>query len=106
MTTRRQEIVSIALKILKSNSNGIHYSELVRKISEECPHIPINTIHGNVWDLGTELPDEVYKPAKGIFRHVDFKDKEIKAEEIKQDAKHEKVHEDMFYKPFAEWLVN
>lgn len=106
MTTKKQEIISVALKILKSNPSGIHYSELVRKISEECSHIPINTIHGNVWDLGTELPNEVYKPAKGIFRHVDFKDKEIKEEGIKQGIKSEKVHEDMFYKPFAEWLEN
>ncbi|MFA5399502.1 MAG: hypothetical protein WC169_10715 [Dehalococcoidia bacterium] len=102
MTTRKEEIVSAALKILISNPDGIHYSELVRKISEQCPHIPINTVHGNVWDLDTEHPDEIYKPAKGVFRHVSFKEREIKEEGIKP----EKVHEDMFYQPFADWLVN
>jgi len=106
LATRKEEIIPLALKLLKANPVGMHYSELVKKISEQCPHIPINTIHGNIWDLGTEYPNDVYKPAKGIFRHVDFKDKEIKEEAQNNDIKPAKIHEDMFYEPFAEWLVN
>ena len=72
MTTRRQEIKTVALEILESNASGVRYSELVRKIQERCPHIPVNTVHGNVWNLEARYPSEVYKPAKGVFRHVDF----------------------------------
>jgi len=105
MTTRKEEIIAAALSLLKTNPNGIRYSELVRKISEMHPHIPVNTIHGYVWDIETELPEEIYKPVKGLFRLIEYRDNEIK-EEKKQEAKHGKIYEDMFYEPFADWLKN
>jgi hypothetical protein len=106
LTTRKEEIVSAAIKILKAQPNGVNYSDLVRKISEQCPHIPINTVHGNVWDLETEYPTEIYKPVRGLYRHISFKEKETKEEETKAAVKSERIHEDMFYEPFADWLMN
>jgi len=105
MTTRKEEIIAAALTILKSNPAGIRYSELVRNIAENHPHIPVNTIHGNIWDLDTEMPNEIYKPVKGLYRLVKYKDKET-TEEKQQETKHGKIHEDMFYEPFADWLKN
>ncbi len=102
MATRREKITTKAIEILKSNPSGIRYSDLVRKISQEFPEIPVNTIHGTVWNLETRVPDEVYKPARGLFRHVKFKEEEISEEE----REIEKIKEEDFYKPFAEWLVN
>jgi hypothetical protein len=106
MATRRQEIKTVALEILKSNSSGIHYSELVRKIQERCPHIPINTIHGNVWNLEARYPNEVYKPAKGVFRHADFGKQDLKGDSTKDVTKQKRVEEEAFYQPFADWLVS
>jgi len=106
MTTRRQEIKTVALNILKSNPSGIHYSELVRKIQEMCPHIPNNTIHGNVWNLEVRYPSEVYKPAKGVFRHTDFGESNLKVDNIKDvTMKKKRVMEEDFYQSFADWLV-
>jgi hypothetical protein len=105
MTTRTEEIKSAALRILKSNSSGMRYSDLVRKIEEELPHIPVNTIHGNIWNLEVRLPKEVYKPARGVFRHVIFREEEIR-EEQKPSTEVERIKEEAFYKPFADWLVN
>jgi hypothetical protein len=105
MATRTEEIKSTALKILQSNPSGIRYADLVRKIAEELPHIPVNTIHGNVWNLETRLPVEVYKPARGVFRHVVFRDEEV-IEEQKPPAEVERIREEVFYRPFADWLVN
>lgn len=105
MATRREEIKSAALKILKSNPSGIRYADLVRRIAEELPHIPINTIHGNVWNLETRLP-QVYKPARGIFRHVEFREEEAREEQKQLSPEVEKIREEAFYRPFAEWLVN
>jgi len=105
MATRTEEIKSVALKILKSNPSGIRYADLVRKIEEELPHIPVNTIHGNVWNLEARLPVEVYKPARGVFRHVAFREEEAR-EEQKPPAEVERIREEVFYKPFADWLVN
>lgn len=106
MATRRQEIKTVALEILKSNPSGIRYSELVRKIQERCPHIPVNTIHGNVWNLEARYPSEVDKPAKGVFRHADFGDQDLKDDSTRDVTKQKRVVEEAFYQPFADWLVS
>ena len=101
MATKREKIIAKAIEILKSNPDGIRYSALVRKISQEFPEIPVNTIHGTVWNLDTRVPNEVYKPARGLFRHLKFKE-----EERKIPPEIEKIKEEDFYEPFANWLVN
>jgi hypothetical protein len=106
MVTRKEKIISKAVEIIKTNPNGICYSDLVRKIHEEFPEIPVNTIHGTVWNLETRVPNEVYKPARGLFRHVTFREKEIDEEERKPPLEIEKIKEEDFYEPFAKWLVN
>ena len=106
MATRREKIIAKAIEILKSNPDGIRYSILVRKISQEFPEIPVNTIHGTVWNLETRVPNEVYKPARGLFRHVEFREEEISEEEQKPPLEIEKIKEEDFYEPFANWLVN
>lgn len=99
MTTRREKIIAKAIEILRSNPDGIRYSVLVRKISQEFPEIPVNTIYGTVWNLETRALNEVYKPARGLFRHVEFREEEIPYEVVR-------IKEEDFYKPFADWLVN
>ena len=106
MVTKKEKIVSKAIEILKLNSNGVRYSDLVRKIQEEIPDIPVNTIHGTVWNLETRVPTEIYKPARGLFRHIKFREEEIGEEERKFPPEAEKIKEEDFYKPFADWLVN
>lgn len=79
MATKREKIkskaiiISKAIEILKLNPNDVRYSDLVRKIHEEFPETPLNTIRGTVWNLETRVRNEVYKPARGLFRHVTFK---------------------------------
>jgi hypothetical protein len=102
---RKEEILPKAVELLKATPNGIRYSDLVRQIQQALPHIPINTIHGNVWNLESRLPQEVYKPARGYFRHVQFREQIPLEETISQPAL-EKIKEEEFYKPFADWIVN
>lgn len=106
MATRREKIIAKVIEILKSNPDGVRYSVLVREISQEFPEIPVNTIHGTVWDLETRVPNEVYKPSRGLFRCVKFKEEEISGEERKIPPEIEKIKEEDFYEPFANWLVN
>ncbi|MBC7333941.1 MAG: hypothetical protein H5T85_05750, partial [Actinobacteria bacterium] len=102
MTKKREEIIKKVIEILKSNPDGIRYSNLIRKIHEELPEIPINTIHGTVWNLDKRLPDEIYKPEKGLWRHTEFRDRVISREGQKPT---QGIKEEAFYKPFADWLV-
>ncbi len=106
MEIRRDKIISKAIEILKSSPNGVRYSELVRTIHDTFPDIPYKTIPASLWDLDTRLPDKIYKPARGLFRHVIFREKEISEEEQKLPAQIEKINEEKFYEPFANWLVN
>lgn len=105
METKKEKIIRKAIEIIRSNSNGIRYSELVRKIQEQFPDIPENTIHGTVWNLETKV-SEIYKPARGLFQHNTFKDVETKKEERGIVPALDKVKEEDFYQPFGEWLVN
>lgn len=77
----------------------------MRKIKEKFPEIPVNTIHGTVWNLEARVPNEVYKPARGLFRHVTFRKEEI-TEESPVPTQEIRIKEEDFYKPFADWLVN
>jgi len=105
MPTRREVIVPKAVEILKGNPSGVRYTALLRKLQEELPDIPRNTIEGTIWNLETRLPGEVYKPARGLFRHTIFRE-DVTAEEQPLPPSAAKVKEEEFYKPFADWLVS
>ena len=106
MTTRKEKIISKALEILQANPDGIRYSDLERKLQSELPDITLNTIGGTIWNLETRVPNEVYKPARGIFRHTDFREVAVSEEKQEIPATAEKIGEADFYQPFADWLVN
>jgi len=104
--TSRARITLKAIEILKSTPDGIRYSDLVRRLQGEFPLIPVNTIHGTVWDLDARVPDRVYKPARGLFRHTELRQTGEPEEETEAPATPlEKVGEAAFYEPFADWLM-
>ena len=55
------------------------------------------------------FPDKVYKPDRGVFRLLRFKE-DIATQPDKIDTsikitKKKNINEDDFYQPFADWLV-
>jgi len=106
MATKKEQITSKAIELIKLTPEGIRYSELVAKIQREFPDTPINTIHGTVWNLDVRVSTEVYKPARGLFRHTTFKDVEVAEEKPVIPLVSTKIKEEDFYEPFADWLVN
>jgi hypothetical protein len=105
MIPRRQTIISEALEVLKANPAGLRYSELVRKLHTDLPDIPINTIHGTVWDLEVREPDEFFKPARGLYRYAGYRE-DVAGQETETVKKSDRPREEAFYKPFADWLMN
>jgi hypothetical protein len=105
MPTNRDKITSKAIAFLETEPNGIRYSDLVRRIHQEFPDIPINTIKGAVWNLDARFPQSVYKPARGLFRHTKYREK-IVGEEVAPALPIARAREQGFYRPFADWLVN
>ncbi|OHA53793.1 MAG: hypothetical protein A3A30_02260 [Candidatus Terrybacteria bacterium RIFCSPLOWO2_01_FULL_48_14] len=104
MSTKREQIISKVIELLKQNQQGVRYSEIVKQIKELLPEIPINTIHGTVWDLDVQKSNEIYKADRGLFRHVSFRGKD---EIVKQPIQSEKqtIREQDFYELFADYLV-
>jgi hypothetical protein len=103
MATKYEKIIQKALEELENNPNGLRYSELVRRMKKEFPDFPLGTIEGTIWNLDIRVPEKVYKPARGLFRLVKFKGLETK-EGLETPS--EKIKEEDFYKPFADWLVS
>ncbi len=102
--TNKEQIISEAVELLKNNSEGIRYSQLINKISENLINIPINTIRGTIWDLDVTLPKEVYKPDRGLFRHISFKESQQIGAAIPEIRPPQK--EETLYQPFADYLQN
>jgi len=108
--TITEHIRKIALKVLESRSEGIRYSELRTAILKENPSFNSNTVSGATWDLDATYPNEIYKPDRGVFRLLKFKEEIItqpdepiiKRKNVKANA----ISEEDFYKPFADWLIN
>jgi hypothetical protein len=106
MPTNDEKITTKAIASFETEPNGIRYSDLVRRMHEELPDIPINTIRGSVWNLDARFPKLVYKAARGLFRHTKFRENAVGEEEGIPPPILPHAKEEDFYQPFAEWLIN
>lgn len=107
--SRKDAIRSKAIEIIEGQPTGIRYSQLIKLIHEALPEIPLNTIHGNVWNLEIKVPDQVVKPARGVYlapQYVEARPVESEPVSPEPAPEEEQVLEEHFYQPFAEWLVN
>jgi len=95
-----KEIRELAKRIVTETPGGIRYSALVRQISQTHPETPINTIHGNVWDLDKTFSGQVIKPSRGLFVCAG-QNRSGEQEATRTTAA---IRESDFYEPFAEWL--
>ena len=104
--TNREQIVGKALELLSNSQHGICWSELNRQVRDALPQISKNTIVGTFWNLDAKLPDQVFKPARGLWMHMKFRETtQVPQLTVIPTAK-EKILEKAFYEPFASWLVN
>ncbi|MEW6358005.1 MAG: hypothetical protein AB1696_16850 [Planctomycetota bacterium] len=105
--TQNERIRAKALELLEGQANGMRYSVLMRAVKEALPDANENTIHGSLWNLDVTKPEAIYKPARGLLRHVKFRESEIEKDvEVVELKKKGKVSEDDFYDSFADWIKN
>ena len=100
--TNKEKITKKAIELLEQKREGIRYSVLVRTIADAFPEIPPNTINGTVWNIEAKHPQFVYKPARGLFRHVKYRDVES---QVATPVEPPKIKEEDFYGSFADYLV-
>ncbi len=99
MKGKRTEIELKAVEELEKEPGGLRFSEIVRRVSKSFPEINVRSIAWTIWAFLKESND-IYKPERGLFKHVKFRD--YKFEEIEKKG----IKEEDFYQPFADWLVN
>jgi len=96
----KEIIISKAIEILAAHPQGVRYRELINKISQALPEVKINTIHGHIWGW-EKKSGQVVKPERGIYklrpeRGIDEEPKRVKRKE---------TDEDVYYEPFAKFLM-
>jgi hypothetical protein len=103
----RERIKRQAVDLIRAHPEGLRYSELFRKLREGTPSFNGGTINSTIWNLDVVMPESVWKPSKGLYRHTDFKEPEAMDESGGEElAVQPKIREDQFYAPFADWLKN
>jgi len=71
------------------------------------PPFNTGTINSTIWNLDAVLPDLIWKPSKGLYRHTAYREAESPDEAVaRAGPTPPKVREDQFYAPFADWLKN
>lgn len=105
MAKQQGKIIEKAKEILENSPQGMRYSELVNRIHEEYPEIKINTIKGNVWNFKQMIDngevEETTMPERGLY----ISKKYLKEQKLTEEAAEKRIHEEDFYRSFADYLV-
>ncbi len=104
--TSRSKIYSALKEILEANPAGLRYSDIVKKIKEKLPEIPVNTIQGTLWYIKQRIvkgkEKEILQPERGFYVLSKYNTMEKPQEQFQGKPK---VKEEDFYKPFADYLM-
>ena len=101
----RDRIRTLAFEQLGRHPEGLRFSHLIREITLVDSSLNASTIKTTVWNLDRVSADQVYKPARGLFRLVVFK--EAAALEAREEVRRRARDVAMATKVnrlFAEWL--
>ena len=99
--TIREEITLTAIAVLKNRPAGLKYTELVHEIGQQGKY-QRNTIMGTISYSNKKFHKQIYRPGRGLYKHVDYMDKDLPNEQTKSKS----IKEENFYQPFTEWLIN
>lgn len=106
-----REIQEYILQVLTGYEDGVPHGQLVDEVKEKWPDVPDGTIFGSIHQLPLSRPEEIYKPSRGIYRLVRFREQAIAAAtpptaKAEEEQEAERPLEKTLYEPFANWLVN
>lgn len=69
-------VYAAIFELLEAHPQGMRWVDLNAKVGEMDAGFHPKTINGCVWKLVEKYPDHVYKPAKGRFRLLKYKNGE------------------------------
>lgn len=103
--TTRQKVFSLVKDFLNGKTDGAYYSDIINYLKEKLPDVPVNTLHGSLWDFRQKIINdekkEVIIPERGFYILSKYYQKETS-----DQKKSQKIKEEDFYESFADYLVN
>jgi hypothetical protein len=103
----RARIRAAALDLLGQHPEGLRYSDLHRRIHAVNPSFKPSTINTSIWNLDAVLPQQVYKPSKGLYRLTEFRrDEPSSTTPQEQVPIQPRTKEEVYYRLFCDWLIN
>ncbi len=100
----KQDIIAYAISFIKSNPDGVRYSELKSTLEMDFPNS--KSIEHYIWDLDITHPEEIYKPSRGLYRHKDTITGESEEQSVDPAVATSRLKEEDFYPSFRDWLQN
>ena len=94
-----------AIDLLELHHRGLRFSEMQRLIHQSHSDLKTKSIEGALWNLDRAAADLVYKPVKGLYRLLKFKEAtDIGTDYLPGRPESVRIREDEFYPLFAAWL--
>jgi hypothetical protein len=104
--TQAEQISNKAVEFLVKEPRGLRCSELLRLMRQGLPHIKEASFHWTIPNLHVYRPEEIYKPARGLFRHTKFRETDVERDIEVAEIRRRTGGEEEFYKSFAEYIVD
>jgi hypothetical protein len=102
-----ENIRSIAYDLLKKHPEGMTHAELCLKIHDVKPDLNLGTVTTAICNLTVTDSQRFYKPAKGLFRLLEFKDLIPEYKAVEPASVSSTVsHGDALFPLFAAWLTD
>src|ERR1017187_7860659 len=98
------KIAQKAVDLLAQEPEGLRYAVLLGRLKAELPEAKVHTIEGSLVGLAEYRKQDIYKPARGLFQHVMYRESEnpVASEAV---APASPAKEEDFYASFAEYLT-
>ncbi|MEO0281170.1 MAG: hypothetical protein ABIN05_02310 [candidate division WOR-3 bacterium] len=101
----KQKVFRFVEEFLREKKEGAYYSDIINYLKEKLPDVPVNTLHGSLWDFRQMIINdekkEVIIPERGFYILSKYYQKETS-----DQKKSQKIKEEDFYESFADYLVN
>ena len=70
------KIAQKAVDLLAQEPEGLRYAVLLGRLKAELPEAKVHTIEGSLVGLAEYRKQDIYKPARGLFQHVMYRESE------------------------------
>jgi hypothetical protein len=100
--TEAEKVYSICLSKLDENPAGLKFTELCQYAQAEDNSLRHGTIAGALTTLCQARADKVFKPERGLYQLLKYKNTTIFA----QVSSKKKIKEEDFYEGFAGWITS